>query len=69
MLAEISARMDENAKMDTNQAEMRSTVCAILSELEETIQLEMRAQYNPYSQRWMRRPPAIKQQRQNLIQE
>jgi hypothetical protein len=29
----------------------------------------MRAQYNPYSQRWMRRPPAIKQQRQNLIQE
>jgi hypothetical protein len=31
------------AKMDANQAEMRSTVCAIRSEVKETIQLEMRA--------------------------
>jgi hypothetical protein len=31
-----------NAKVDANQAEIRSTVCAIQSELEETIQHEMR---------------------------
>jgi hypothetical protein len=29
-----------NAKMDGNQTEMRSTICAIWSELEETIQQE-----------------------------
>jgi hypothetical protein len=42
------AKTDENqermnAKMDSNQAEMRSTVCAIRSELKENIQSEMRA--------------------------
>jgi hypothetical protein len=36
-----------NAKMDTNQAEMRSTVCAIRSELEEIIQHEMKAIIQP----------------------
>jgi hypothetical protein len=32
-----------NAKMDANQAEMRSTICTFGSELKETIQREMRA--------------------------
>jgi hypothetical protein len=43
MVAEISTRMDANtkemnAKMDTNQAKMISTVIAFRSELKETIQ-------------------------------
>jgi hypothetical protein len=36
-----------NTKMDGNQAEMRSTVCAIWSELKETIQHEMKAIIQP----------------------
>jgi hypothetical protein len=46
MLAKISIRMDENTKemnpkMDANQVEIRSTVCAIQSELE-TIKHEIK---------------------------
>jgi hypothetical protein len=36
-----------NAKMDGNQAEIRLTVCAIRSELKETIQHEMKAVIQP----------------------
>jgi hypothetical protein len=36
-----------NAKMDGNQAEMRSTLCAFSPELKETIQREMRAAIYP----------------------
>jgi type IV secretory pathway VirB4 component len=40
----LKGMMEEmNAKMDCNQAEMRSTVCAMWSMLEETIQHEMKA--------------------------
>jgi hypothetical protein len=47
MLAEKSIRIDAstkemNPKMDANQAEIRSMVCAIRSELEETIQHEIK---------------------------
>jgi hypothetical protein len=41
MMAEL------NAKMDGNQVEMRSTICALLSELKETIQREMKAVMQP----------------------
>jgi hypothetical protein len=41
MMAEI------NAKMDSNQAEMSSTVCAMRSELKESIQHEMKAVIQP----------------------
>jgi hypothetical protein len=52
MLTEISARMDKNskeinAKMEANQAEMRSKVCAFRSELEETIQHEIKSVIQP----------------------
>jgi hypothetical protein len=36
-----------NAKMDGNQAEIRSTICAMRSELKETIQHEMKAGIQP----------------------
>jgi hypothetical protein len=36
-----------NAKMDGNQAQMRSTLCAFRSELKETIQQEMKAVIQP----------------------
>jgi hypothetical protein len=47
MLAEISARMDTNLndmreEIKCGQAKIRSTVCAIRSKLEETIQHEMK---------------------------
>jgi hypothetical protein len=44
MLAEISARMGVNTKdIESSQAKMRSTVCTVRSELEDTIQRETRA--------------------------
>jgi hypothetical protein len=48
----------------SNQAEMRSTVCAMRSELKEIIQHEMKAIIQPI---WseMRRPPTTKQQQPN----
>jgi hypothetical protein len=48
MLAEISARMDENTKdIESSQAEMRSTICAFRSEFEGTIQREIKAVVQP----------------------
>jgi hypothetical protein len=51
MLAEISVRMNANLKdlkgTKSSPAEMRSTVCAMRSELKETIQHEMKAVIQP----------------------
>jgi signal transduction histidine kinase len=52
LLAERSARMDTNLnemrkEIKSNQAEMRSTICAFRSELNETIQHEMKAVIQP----------------------
>jgi uncharacterized protein YhaN len=52
MLAEISARMNADLKdlkedIKSSQAEMRSAICAIWSELKETIQHEMKAVIPP----------------------
>jgi hypothetical protein len=45
---DLKGMMEEmNAKMDSNQAEIRSTVCAIWSEIKETIKHEMKAVIQP----------------------
>jgi hypothetical protein len=45
---DLQGMMDEmNAKMDDNQAEMRSTICAFRSHLNETTQHEMKAVMQP----------------------
>jgi hypothetical protein len=54
-MQEMTARMDANqenqesmeAKMDANQVEIRSTVCAIRSELQKTIQHGMKVVIQP----------------------
>jgi hypothetical protein len=48
-----------DVKMDGNQAEMRSILCVIQSELRETIQHEMKAIMQPIRQSRMRRLPAM----------
>jgi hypothetical protein len=57
VLAEMKAdrKADQagmEAKMDTNHAEMRSTVCAFRSEFKETIQYEMKAVIQPIQAEW-----------------
>jgi hypothetical protein len=52
METEISARVDVNikemnAKMDSNEAEMRSVICTFRSELKETIQHDIKAAIQP----------------------
>jgi hypothetical protein len=59
MMNVAQERLDANlkdikGKIKSGQAEMRSIICAFRSQLNETIQSEMRAANNPYGHSWMR---------------